>query len=236
MDRGWPGKRCRAISSSEQNKEDAMTFQILGRDHGCAGPRFGRRATSETATNGAAPDQPAQAAKAAGDQTIASGLDKNGRFYQAAHAPRASTPRLPGPGPYTVLVPRDEAFGKVEGALKDPANPQNRAELTRILTYHILPGTVLAEDLGKAVDNGKGKALVQTMGGQTLTATKDGGKIVLTDGSGGKATIVEADQKSSNGVVHSSIRADAVRRGRPRQRRKHRRASLSCFQAAERSL
>ena len=119
---------------------------------------------------------------------------------------------LANPGPYTVLVPRDEAFASVEGALKDPAKPENRAELTRILTYHILPGTVLVEDLGKAVDNGKGKALVQTMGGQTLTATKDGGKIVLTDGSGGKAMIVEGDQKRSNGVVQDRRRGpQAVR-------------------------
>ena len=150
--------------------------------------------------NGATPDQPAEAGKNAGDQTIAAALDKNSRFAQAAKAAGLDS-TLAGPEPYTVLVPRDEAFAKVEGALKDPANPQNRAELTRILTLHILPGTVLIEDLGKAVDNGKGKALVQTMGGQTLTATKDGGKIVLADSSGNKATILEGDQKRSNGVV-----------------------------------
>jgi uncharacterized surface protein with fasciclin (FAS1) repeats len=151
-------------------------------------------------SNGAAPDQPAQAAKAAGDQTIAAALDKNGRFYQAAHAAGLDS-TLAGPGPYTVLVPRDEAFAKVEGVLKDPAKPENRAALTRILTYHILPGTVLIEDLGKAIENGEGKALVQTMNGDTLTATKDGGKVVLTDASGGKATILDGDQKRSNGVV-----------------------------------
>ena len=150
--------------------------------------------------NGSTPGQPAEAGKDAGDQTIAAALDKNSRFTQAAKAAGLDA-TLAGPEPYTVLVPRDEAFAKVEGALKDPANPQNRAELTRILTLHILPGTVLIEDLGKAVDNGKGKALVQTMGGQTLTATKDGGKIVLADASGNKATIVEGDQKRSNGVV-----------------------------------
>ena len=150
--------------------------------------------------NSGAPGQPAEAGKNAGDQTIAAALDKNSRFAQAAKAAGLDS-TLAGSDPYTVLVPRDEAFGKVEGALKDPANPQNRAELTRILTLHILPGTVLIEDLGKAVDNGKGKALVQTMSGQTLTATKEGGKVVLTDGSGNKATIVEGDQKRSNGVV-----------------------------------
>ena len=155
---------------------------------------------SGTGENGATPGQPAEAQKKAGDQTIAAGLDKNSRFAQAAKAAGLDG-TLAGPGPYTVLVPRDEAFGKVQGALQDPAKPENRAELTRVLTYHILPGTVLTEDLAKAVDNGKGKALIQTMNGQTLTATKDGGKVVLTDGSGGKATIVEGDQQRSNGVV-----------------------------------
>lgn len=154
------------------------------------------------ASNQAAPGQPAQAQKAAGDQTIAAALDKNGRFFQATKAAGLDA-TLAGPGPYTVLVPRDEAFAKVQGGvLTDPANPQNRAELTRILTYHILPGTVLIEDLGKAVDNGKGKALVGTVNGETLTATKEGGKLVLTDASGAKATILDGDQKKSNGVVH----------------------------------
>ena len=150
--------------------------------------------------NSAASGQPKEAAKKAGDQTIAASLDQNSRFAQAAKAAGLDG-TLSGPGPYTVLIPRDEAFSAVEGALKDPAKPENRAELTRVLTYHILPGTVLVEDLGKAIDNGKGKALVQTVGGQTLTASKDGGKIVLSDSSGGKATIVEADQKRTNGVV-----------------------------------
>ena len=149
--------------------------------------------------NSSTPGQPAEAQKA-GNQTIAAGLDASSRFAQAAKVAGLDG-TLAGPGPYTVLVPRDEAFAKVDAALKDPANPQNRAELTRVLTYHILPGTVLIEDLGKAVDNGKGKALVQTMNGETLTATKDGGKVVLTDASGGKATIVEGDQQRSNGVV-----------------------------------
>lgn len=153
-----------------------------------------------TDANSAAPETSKEASKAAGDQTIAAGLDQNGKFAQAAKAAGLDA-TLANPGPYTVLVPNDAAFAKVQGALSDPSKPENRAELTRVLTLHILPGTVLAEDLGKAVDNGKGRALVQTMGGETLTATKDGGKIILTDGTGGQATIVETDQKRSNGVV-----------------------------------
>ncbi|NUT01115.1 MAG: fasciclin domain-containing protein [Sphingomonas sp.] len=185
----------------KEKVEEAMTFKLLAVTTAALALAIGGCNKSEN-SNGAAPDQPAKAAKAAGDQTIVGSLDKNSRFFQAAHAVGLDS-TLAGPGPYTVLVPSDDAFGKVEGALKDSANPANRAELTRILTFHILPGTVLAEDLGKAVDNGKGKALIQTMNGETLTATKDGGKIVLSDASGGKATIVEADQKRSNGVVQS---------------------------------
>lgn len=178
-----------------------MTFKILAvTTASLALAVAGCNNKNTTDANSAAPETSKEASKAAGDQTIAAGLDQNSKFAQAAKAAGLDA-TLANPGPYTVLVPNDAAFAKVQGALADPAKPENRAELTRVLTLHILPGTVLAEDLGKAIDNGKGKALVQTMGGETLTATKDGGKIVLTDGSGGKATIVESDQKRSNGVV-----------------------------------
>jgi uncharacterized surface protein with fasciclin (FAS1) repeats len=85
--------------------------------------------------------------------------------------------------------------------------PESKAELTRILTYHILPGTILVDDIGKAIDKGDGKTVLATMGGDTLTATKDGGNIVLTDSSGGKARLSGGDEQATNGVVH---RIDAV--------------------------
>ncbi len=138
-----------------------------------------------------------------GGQTLAAGLDQNGRFFQAAKAAGLDA-TLAGPGPYTVLVPSDDAFGKVQGgALGDSTNPQNRAELTRVLTYHILPGTILAEDIGKAIDNAEGSTMLATMGGQTLTATRDGDRIILTDSAGTKATVTKADNRFSNGVVHN---------------------------------
>lgn len=152
--------------------------------------------------NTAAPTQTSQASKAAGDKTIAASIDQNGKFFQAAKAVGLDS-TLAGPGPYTVLVPSDAAFANAAGdAIKDPAKPQNRAEITRILTYHILPGVILSDDISKAIDKGKGKAVLTTMGGQTLTATKDGGKIVFSDASGGKATVTQADIKTTNGVIH----------------------------------
>ena len=147
------------------------------------------------------------AAEAAGDETIADGLAGDRRFADALAA--AGLDRtLDGPGPYTVLVPSDAAFEKLPaGALDTLMKPESRAELTRLLTFHVLPGTILAEDIGKAIDSGGGKASLATMGGGTLTATKQGNAVVLTDSAGGKATVTQADDKRSNGVIH---RVDGV--------------------------
>lgn len=147
------------------------------------------------------------AAEAAGDKTITDGLAGDHKFAEALGA--AGLDRtLDGPGPYTVLVPSDAAFDKLPaGALDTLMKPESRAELTKLLTFHVLPGTILAEDIGKAIDNGGGKASLATMGGGTLTATKDGDKIVIADGAGGKATVTQGDDKRSNGVIH---RVDGV--------------------------
>ena len=66
----------------------------------------------------------------------------------------------------------------------------------------ILPGTVLVADIEKAIETGKGKAVLATMGGGTLTATKEDGKTVLSDSAGTKATITKGDEQFTNGVVH----------------------------------
>lgn len=144
-----------------------------------------------------------EAGEAAGNETIANGLGEGSRFAAAAKAAGLDS-TLAGPGPYTVLAPSDEAFGKLPaGQLDDWMKPESRAGLTRVLTYHIMPGTVLAEDIGKAIEAGDGKALLATMGGGTLTATREDGRIVLADSSGNRATVTEADRNYSNGVVHA---------------------------------
>ncbi len=143
--------------------------------------------------------QTPEAQKAAGTKTIAAGLAANSRFMAAAKAAGLDQ-TLAGAGPYTVLVPDDAAFDKAPAGTFD-TKPENRAQLTGILTNMILSGTMLVDDIDKAIDRGKGKALLATMGG-TVTATKDGGKTVLTDSKGNKATITQGDEKYSNGVVH----------------------------------
>lgn len=149
--------------------------------------------------------QTPKAQKAAGNKTIASGLDQNSKFMAAAKVAGLDQ-TLAGPGPYTVFVPSDQAIAAAPAGTFD-ASPANRAQLTGIITNMILPGTVLVADIDKAIDAGKGKAPLATMSGGTLTATKDGGKTVVSDSAGHKATIVNGDQQFSNGVVHQ---VDAV--------------------------
>lgn len=152
--------------------------------------------------NGMGNAQTSEAKQAAGNKTIAAGLDANGKFMAAAKAAGLDQ-TLAGPGPYTVIVADDAAFTALPAGTYDNwLKPENRAQLTGVMTNMILPGTVLAADISNAIDAGKGKAVLATMGGGTLTATKVGGKIVLTSAGGQKATVTKADDKFSNGVVH----------------------------------
>jgi len=160
---------------------------------------------ASNAANGPQNVQSAQAQKAAGDKTIVAGLPANGKFMAAAKAAGLDQ-TLAGPGPYTVFVPTDDAIAKSPAGTFDTA-PGNRAQLTGIITNLIHPGTVLVADIDKAIDAGKGKAPLATMGGGTLTATKEGGNTIITDSAGNKATIAKGDEQFSNGVVHE---VDAV--------------------------
>ena len=152
------------------------------------------------AGNAAAPTE--NAAEAAGEDTIGAGLADGSKFAAAAKAAGMEA-TLAGPGPYTVLAPNDAAFDKLPaGALDTLMKPESRADLAGLLSYHVLPGTMLAEDIAKAIETGGGKASIATMGGGTITATREGDKIVLADSAGTKATVLAPDAKRSNGVVH----------------------------------
>jgi len=150
-------------------------------------------------SSGAPQAQTKEAKKIAGEKTIAAGLAPGSRFMAIAKTAGLDQ-TLAGAGPYTVFVPDDAAFNGAAGAF-DP-KPENRPHLTGVLTNLILQGTVMTEDIGKLIDRGKGKGMLATTGGGLLTATKDGGKIVLTDSAGHKATITQGDEQYSNGVVH----------------------------------
>ena len=110
---------------------------------------------------------------------------------------------LEDPGPYTVFAPTNEAFAKLPaGTVETLLKPENKATLTKILTYHVVAGKVSSKDLQKMIKDGGGKAEIKTLEGGTLTASTNGGKIVLTDEKGGTSTVTIANVYQSNGIIH----------------------------------
>lgn len=110
---------------------------------------------------------------------------------------------LKGKGPFTVFAPTNAAFGNLpKGTLETLLKPENKGTLAGILTYHVIAGNVDAATLTGLIKKGKGTAVVKTVNGQELKASVKDGKVIIEDATGGKATVVAADLKASNGVVH----------------------------------
>jgi uncharacterized surface protein with fasciclin (FAS1) repeats len=110
---------------------------------------------------------------------------------------------LSSKGPFTVFAPTNAAFDKIPAdALANLLKPENKAALTGILTCHVVAGNVDAATLTGLIKKSNGVAVVKTVNGQELKASIENGKVVLTDAKGGKATVIVADLKGSNGVIH----------------------------------
>ena len=110
---------------------------------------------------------------------------------------------LKGPGPFTVFAPTNAAFAALPaGTVDNLLKPENKAMLRKVLTYHVVVGKMDGATLAKAVDAGAGKAALTTASGGTLTVTKSGSLIMLSDESGGMAHVTIADVVQSNGVIH----------------------------------
>ncbi len=110
---------------------------------------------------------------------------------------------LSGPGPFTLFAPNDAAFAQVPAVTRDGwARPAQKVALAGVLKYHVVPGKLTAADLAAKIDAGGGKAVLKTLDGQDLTATKSGEAIILTSASGNKAAVTQADVGQANGIVH----------------------------------
>jgi len=110
---------------------------------------------------------------------------------------------LQGKGPFTVFAPTNAAFDKLpKGTVESLLKPENKAKLAGILTYHVVAGNVDATALKGLITKGGGKAKLKTVNGQDLTAYIKDGKVIIEDANGGKAEVVTADLKASNGVIH----------------------------------
>lgn len=110
---------------------------------------------------------------------------------------------LSGSGPFTVFAPTNAAFAKLPAGTVDTlVKPENKATLTKILTYHVVPGRVTAADLNAKIKAGGGKAMLKTVQGEDLTATAMSGMVMITDAKGGMSHVTIADVTQSNGVIH----------------------------------
>lgn len=154
---------------------------------------------------------PAETAAAAADPaasgTIVAVAQGAGSFSTLMAAVQAAglVDTLNGAGPFTVFAPTDAAFGKVPAATRETLlAPAGKADLTKILTYHVVAGRVDAATLTRQIQEGGGSARLTTVEGGVLTARAGAdGSVTLTDEKGGMATVVQADVAATNGVIHA---------------------------------
>jgi len=112
-------------------------------------------------------------------------------------------PTLESAGPFTVFAPTNEAFDKLpKGTVTTLLKPENKARLTSILTYHVVPGKLSSAELMKMVKRQNGKATLKTVQGDNLYVTMKGKNLMITDESGNTARVTIADVNQSNGVIH----------------------------------
>src|SRR6478736_9435793 len=103
---------------------------------------------------------------------------------------------LEGKGPFTVFAPTNMAFGKLPAGTVDTlVKPENKPTLTKILTYHVVPGRL------EASSRTDGKKL-KTVEGEELTIKKSGDKVMIVDAKGGSSTVTISNVNQSNGVIH----------------------------------
>ena len=110
---------------------------------------------------------------------------------------------LQSPGPFTVFAPTNDAFAKLpKGTVETLLKPENKAQLTKILTCHVVAANALSSAIKQMIRDDSGMHPVKTVGGCTFTAKLNGDKIVLVDGKGNEASVTIPNVRQSNGVIH----------------------------------
>lgn len=111
---------------------------------------------------------------------------------------------LQGAGPFTVFAPTNAAFEALpEGTVDNLLKPEMKDDLTKVLTYHVVPGSVTAAALTEQIQAGNGEATLTTVQGANLIAKADpAGGVTITDAQGNSANVTTADVMQSNGVIH----------------------------------
>lgn len=141
-----------------------------------------------------------------GEETIVGVAAGNKDFSTLVAAVKAAglVETLNSAGPFTVFAPTNAAFdklpkGTVEGLLK----PESKDQLVAVLTYHVVAGEFNAAAVVEAIKKNKGKFVIKTVQGGELTASLKGKNVILTDAAGNTSTVVIADVKASNGIIHA---------------------------------
>ncbi|HSM10795.1 MAG TPA: fasciclin domain-containing protein [Lysobacter sp.] len=110
---------------------------------------------------------------------------------------------LKGAGPFTVFAPTNAAFDALpSGTVDTLLQPENKGDLTQILTYHVVPGSLDAATLTEQIQAGNGSTTLTTVEGGTLTVKADANGVTVTDAKGNVANVTTADLMASNGVIH----------------------------------
>ena len=138
-------------------------------------------------------------------RSIADTAGQGGDLSQFSQALQSAglTETLRGAGPYTVFAPVNAAFEAVPQETRTRLMaPEGRERLSELLAFHIVPGVVTAQDLGAAMERGRGRAIITTVSGDNLTVTREGDALVVTDASGGRARVVQPDRIQANGRIH----------------------------------
>jgi uncharacterized surface protein with fasciclin (FAS1) repeats len=109
---------------------------------------------------------------------------------------------LEGPGPFTVFAPTNEAFAALPpGTVDTLLKPENKAELTKVLTYHVVPGRIDKLELDRLIKSKGGKAALKTVEGEPLTVAESGNNYTVSDEKGNTARVTIPDVYQSNGVI-----------------------------------
>ena len=110
---------------------------------------------------------------------------------------------LQGKGPFTVFAPDNAAFDALpKGTVEMLLKPQNKDQLTKILTCHVVATEAFSKDIARMIDADEGEHPIKTLGGCVLTARHSGKKITIEDENGNVANVTIADVEQSNGVIH----------------------------------
>ena len=110
---------------------------------------------------------------------------------------------LQSAGPFTVFAPTNAAFDLLpDGTVANLLKPENKATLTKVLTYHVVAGKLSASDIAKKIKAGNGSAKLTTVSGGSIIVSMDGKKLAIRDENGGAAYVTIGDVNQSNGVIH----------------------------------